>query len=170
MKKIIVIIIGALLVGAIALVLIFARPPASTNNGNTGGTGTLPSVSGTVYTAPTGDTITIGTPQGSVALKNFYASAKSISADHTSVVMQDSADYTITYYAPDSSFNILINNTPFDSIRAQAESAFVMMLGVSPSDACKLNVRVGTLASVDPTHSGQNFPLSFCTAGAFQAK
>lgn len=172
MKKIIIITIVVLLGVALALILIFGRGSQLGSGPGAGTTGTLPPVatSSFVYNPPTGPTFVLGTSRGNVVVNNFYNNAKETSADHTSVLAQETDGYNITYYAPDSSFNVLITQTPFDTVRAQAEAAFLQLLGVSKADACKLNVKIGTMASVDPTHAGQNLGLSFCSGGAFQGK
>lgn len=172
MKKLFIIIGAVVVVGLVVLLFFVAskKPPQETGSGGT--TGTLPTASGTLpaYTPPSGTTLTLGTPKGSVTVNNFYTGAKSISVDHTAVLAQETDGYNITYYAPDSSFNILITQTPFDTVRAQAEAAFLQLLGTSKTDACKLNVKVGVPVSVDPSNAGQNLGLSFCSAsGAFQA-
>lgn len=179
-KTIISIIVIAILIIGVGLFFLFGRNSTSNQSGGTasssaGTAGTLPAVSVTsttsAYNTPTGATLTIGTPKGTIAVNNFYNTAKQISAGRTSVLIAETDTYNITYYTLDSSFNILITETPFATMRAQAEAAFLAALGISQVDACKLNVAVATPYSVDPTDAEQNLGLSFCGAGgAFQAQ
>lgn len=171
MKKILIILAVVILIGVIAF-FVFRQTPSKSGVGGGGTIGTLPpAATGTsAYTPPAGDTITLGTSEGSVIVNNFYNNAVQTSVDHTAVLITQTSTYNITYYIPDSSFNILITAQPFDTIRAQAETAFLQMLGVSKADACKLNVKVGAPISVDPNNSGQNLGLSFCSGDAFQSQ
>ncbi|HVO28553.1 MAG TPA: hypothetical protein VMT81_01040 [Candidatus Paceibacterota bacterium] len=165
------IIIGTVVVIAIAAgALFFVLRGGSSPAGGGGTTGTLPPVAtGTApFTPPTGATLTIGTPEGGVVMNNFYNTTRQVSADHTAILIEQTSTYNITYYAPDSSFNILIEAAPFETVRAEAEQAFLQALGISQADACKLNVKVGTTIDVDPDYAGVNLGLSFCAAGAFQ--
>lgn len=174
MKKTTLIIIIAIVILIVAIVafLIFGQNSSNSSNGNSSSTaGTLPpAVTNVPYappsTLPSSTTLTIGTSQGSVTVDNFYTGAK-ISADRTSALIEKTSAYNITYYIPDSSFNILIEQSPFDAVREQAEAAFLQLLGISQADACKLKVKVGAPISVDPNHAGQNLGLSFCAPGTF---
>ena len=110
----------------------------------------------------------IATPSGDVAVRDFHNNPKRVSMDRTSVTIQETAAYNIAYYEPDHSFNIVVTKTPFDATRAQAEATFIQDLGISRTDACKLNVKVGAPSWVDPEHAGQNFRLSYCTEAGTQ--
>lgn len=174
MKKIIIVIAVIVIIATVILLILTHKKVASNNNaGNTGNatTGSLPSVSATTSTNnfPTGNTLTIGTPEGSVTINNFYNNAQQISVDRTSILIEQTNTYNITYYAPDSSFNILISTTPVTTVQAQAEAAFLQVLGISKNDACKLNVTIGVPESVDPNYANENIGLSFCSGSAFQA-
>lgn len=172
MKKIIIIVIIVIVIAAIAGVIFYMQAGNSGNsNPTTGGsTGALPPVAieSSTYNPPTGDKLTIGTPEGGVLVNNFYNNAQQVSEDHSSILLQEAGSYSISYYAPDSSFGILIEQTPFATVRTQAEAAFLEALGVSKTDACKLTVMVAVPYSVDPIDSTQNFGLSFCSGGAFR--
>lgn len=179
MKKIII--LGLLVLLALAAIFFFVSRQSGAP-GLGGVTGTLPaavtstpvapattstsSATGFVPSVPSGGNFVLGTAQGSVTVNNFYAGAK-ISADGTSVLVAETPAYVISYYAPDSSFNILIEQMPFATVRAEAESAFLQKLGISEQDACKLKVQVGAPIGVDPSHAGQNLGLSFCAVGTF---
>lgn len=107
-------------------------------------------------TIPAGDTIAIGTSVGNVIMNNFYKSADYIDQEQKAVVIQQASTYNIIYNISDSSFAIAITGTPFDTVREQAESAFLQKLGISQQDACKLQVWV-----FKPGQTGTR--LSFCT-------
>jgi hypothetical protein len=171
MKKILIIIAIIVIIGiAVAIFFMLQKSPSGSSGGGT--TGTLPPIAtSTPFNPPSGTTLTIGTSEGSVTVNNFYNGAPWISADHTAVLATTTDAYDITYDTKDSSFNIDIKETPFETIRPEAEAAFLRILGVSQSDACKLIVQVGTTFAVDPNYAGQNLGLSFCPSnGAFQAK
>src|SRR6185437_10471285 len=112
MKK--AIIIGLIVVVVIAgLVFLFRKPASSPTPG---GTGALPTSTPPVTTVPTstpsGTMLTIGTTQGSVQVNNFYKNPVQITPDRTSVLINDTPSYDISYYAPDSSFIISILAQP----------------------------------------------------------
>jgi uncharacterized protein YxeA len=167
MKKIIFIAIIVIVVAIIAFFIFQKNSPNVTSENSTGTPeALLPIATTSPYAPPNTAAVTIGTPEGSVTVNNFYTGAK-ISVDQTSVLVKDAPDYNITYYVPDSSFNILIEQTPFDDVRKEAEAAFLQTLDISQSDACKLKVKVGAPISVDPDHAGQNLGLSFCASSTF---
>lgn len=165
----------------IAVAVFFFIKGSSAPTGNMGGaTGTLPSPSTTTAvatatpivsppaTAPTGDTLVLGTPYGSVAMNNFYKTAE-ISSDQKTAVIQQAPAYIIDYNVIDSSFTIGILSMPFDASRRAAETALLGSLGISEQEACKLKVYEGVPASVSGSgqYVGQIFPLSFCASGTF---
>lgn len=115
---------------------------------------------------PTGGTLTIGTPRGSVTMDNFYKSAEYVDQYGQGVIVQQTSTYVIVYNIWNSSFTITIFSTPIAAARAQAEAAFLQILGISQTDACKLTVEVGVLDNIDPSQAGQNLGLSFCPASA----
>jgi hypothetical protein len=118
--------------------------------------------SGPPVSIPAGNTITIGTANGSVVINNIYKTALYIDQDLQAVVVQDNSDYLITYNISDSSFSITIFGTPVVAARNAAEGAFLSSLGVSKQDACKLTVHAGVPADAANQYVGQSFPLSFC--------
>ncbi len=172
MKKIIIIgLVGLVLVAVGIWMLLPGNPistpqPAPTPTSTPVATGTLPGVTLAPEAAfPTSTTVLIGTPKGSVEVRNFYKDFVSRSYDKTSITVAATTSYSISYYAPDGSFSISIDRPPFVAVRAAAETAFITNLGISRSDACKLKVSVGTSLSVDPNYAGKNLGLSFCGTG-----
>ncbi len=110
---------------------------------------------------PTGNTITIGTPQGSVIMKNFYKTAAIVSPGSGALIVDNPA-YDISYYTGDSSFIISLKQPLTMPTRAAASEAFIQVLGISEQDACKLKVILGVPISVDPHYAGRDLGLSFC--------
>jgi len=166
MKKIIIVIVAIvaviIIVGVVFLVIFSGNGGAGTPPNSTS-TGTLPSVTSTPPAQyPTGTVFQIGTSQGSVTVNNFYNNPVQVSQDQTSIVIAQSSTYNITYYTPDSSFNIGILQGPVSVVRPQAEAAFLAALGISQADACKLNVVIAVPYDVDPNYADQNIGLSFC--------
>jgi hypothetical protein len=173
MKKIIII-VGALVVIAVIVFIfffVFMKGGVVTPPPGSGSTGNLPPVATTTLSEhPTGPTFQMGTSAGSVTVNNFYNDPTQVSQDRTSILIAQSSTYNITYYAPDSSFNIGILKGPVPEARTAAEAAFLTALGISKADACKLNVTIGVPYDVDPSYADRNLGLSFCSGGAFQAQ
>ncbi|HEX4104173.1 MAG TPA: hypothetical protein VHZ04_01695, partial [Candidatus Paceibacterota bacterium] len=127
------------------------------------GTGTLPPVaSPTPLVTPSGSTFVIGTNQGQVPVNNFYENPDYVTTDNQTVVLTENATYTIVYNVSDSSFIISLLSTPLPAARTAAESAFLQQLGITESDACKLNVDEGVPISVSDQYPGEDLGLSFC--------
>ncbi|MGD1003729.1 MAG: hypothetical protein ABR884_04125 [Minisyncoccia bacterium] len=168
MKKIIIVIVAIVVVILIAFGVFYLIQKNAANNATVSTTGTLPPVSTSTATSsttlaiPTSTTITLGTSQGSVTVKNFYQSADYITQDQQTVAVSQTTDYVIAYNVSDSSFAIALLSTPLEAARQAAESAFLTQLGISQQDACKLTVYEGVPASVSDQYIGQNFSLSFC--------
>jgi hypothetical protein len=114
-----------------------------------------------IYHIPSSTTITIGTVNGAITVKNFYASA--LGAEDEFVVLVRNSAYEITYDTSVSSFYIGIHKGPLADVRVQAETDFMNQLQVSQLDACKLDIIEGVDASVDPSLAGQKLFLSFCS-------
>ena len=112
--------------------------------------------------APTGNTLSIGTSNGSVAMNNFYNNAAYISQADQTLVIADVSNYVITYNISDSSFGIILLSLPLETTRQIAEAGFLAALGIAQQNACKLDVREWAPANVSPQYIGQSFPLSFC--------
>lgn len=179
MKKLIIIaIVVIVVVAGIALFIFTSKQGQGPNPGlsTSSSSGALPGInegSSTIPTStvtaehPAGATLQIGTPKGTVTLNNIYNSPSQISQDGTSILVSQADGYNITYYAPDSSFNIGIWKQPVATIRAEAEAAFLTELGVSKTDACKLNVVIGVSYAVDHNYGSQNLGLSFCASSTF---
>lgn len=115
--------------------------------------------------APSGPTLAIGTPYGSVSVKNFYATSPGV-VDEGNVVVAEGDGYTITYDPLRSSFSILVATGSFNEGRPAAEAAFLSALGVSENDACKLSVSETVPYDSSNPSSGRAYPLSFCIQGA----
>ncbi|HUC31618.1 MAG TPA: hypothetical protein VMR99_02955 [Candidatus Paceibacterota bacterium] len=163
MKKIIIVLASLIALILIAFGIFLLVQKNSVSSTTPPPTGTLPPVStSTPLVVPTSTTITIGTSQGSVTVKNFYESAAYITQDQQTVAVTDTPDYVIAYNISDSSFGIALLSTPLEAARQAAESALLSALGVSQKDACKLNVYEGVPADVSDQYVGQSFPLSFC--------
>jgi hypothetical protein len=177
MKKLVIIVI-AVIVAVVALLLIFGnRYQPSQTQTPTGGTGTLPSPSVSSSSIPSGDTVLLGTSQGTVAVKNFYKEAE-IMNQNTVFLRMDSfnnaAHYDFGYNRLGSQFYIMIDAYSLaDAIkyRSAAEEDLLNTLGISEADACKLNIDL----RVNPTYifagnypsnfAQMNYGLSFCPNG-----
>ena len=112
--------------------------------------------------APKGDTIDIGTPQGTVTVKNFYRGAFMVINGTNDVVIKRTEGYDIVYLKINSSFLIQISEKPVPQETERAEKDFLEALGVSRVDACKLKVRIGVPLAVDSSYTNFDYGLSFC--------
>lgn len=162
MKKILIIIICVLVVGAVAWFIWHGynsgAPVTDTgiSSGQAAVNGLVP-----VYRVPTSTTIMMGGPRGTVRMDNFYA--KALGADDQFIVIAQNANYEATYDTDTNNFYLYIAQAPFDANRAQAESDFLALLNIDQSDACKLNVSEGFASG--SLYGSQQLPLSFCPGG-----
>jgi hypothetical protein len=124
--------------------------------------GQLPSVAVVYPDAPTGQTISLGTANGTVRVDNFYAASSTQVGEDGTLIIKQTSDYWFSYDPSDSSFWIAISGTPFAAVQQAAEQDFLTTLGVSKADACKLDVSVGVPYSAGNPLDGQSLPLSFC--------
>jgi hypothetical protein len=165
MKPRILLFIDAIIVivAVIVFVIFFSKigGNSSTVDSTVGG-GNAISIAQAYPDAPTGTTFTIGTPSGTVQVKNFYTAANTQLSDDGVLVIAQTSDYLISYDPTNSSFWVGISGTPFATVRPEAEAAFLSALGVSKSDACKLSVSVGVPYAAGNSMDGQSSPLSFC--------
>ena len=111
----------------------------------------------------TADKFSIQTPKGKVAVIDFRKHPARVTQDQQTVVIEDKTDFQIVFNVADTSFTINVNVKPFPVVRKDAEAAFLMDLGISKDDACRLSAYEGTTIHVDPNYAGRSFKLSFCT-------
>jgi len=165
-KKTIIIIFAAIVLGGIiAFFAVRLRAGSGSGSpaavaGNTTSSGVSVPMPGAPagLTAPSGNTLQIGTPHGVVTVKNFYQNI--VSSEDEFLVLQETPDYEITYDTTRSAFYIQFfpsTSTPSSAVRTAGENAFLQILGIGPSDACTVNVLEAPPA---------NSPLGLC--GAFQ--
>jgi hypothetical protein len=163
------IIVVVIVVGVVYFVLRGASPSITSTNT----TGNLPPVatpSSTVLdngtsSFPTGSTFQIGTPQGVITVNNFYKTMAYITTDNENVVLAETDDYNVDYVRAGSSFIIALTavTSSLQDVRNAAEAAFMGQLGVSESDACKLNVDEGVTDKTSQYY-GDSLGLSFCSS------
>ena len=148
----------AMLVSALYLAFGRNEPPVSAGDG--GATLQDRLQTGVSVSYPKGDFFELGTERGSVAVKNFYKTAKEIV--DAEVVLAETPDYLIVYKPLEGNFDIFIlsANNLHDLIQL-AEEKLLEQLGISREDACKLNVAV---YGANPAFGGDVRPLSFCPA------
>ncbi len=166
-KRVIIFVVAVIAVAGIAMVAVSLWNNASSGNIQENANVSTSSIAAATIPChpPTGNMFTLGTPSGNVTVNNFYNIAQSVSTDHTSILIVQTSTYNITYYIPDSSFNLLITTAPFLAARQEAETELLQILGVSRGDACKLSVRESTMPGVDAAYSGSGYGLSFCPSG-----
>lgn len=115
-----------------------------------------PTTARLVYpTHPTSETI----ESKGVEIKNPFTGAKDYTTQGDALTVK-TEDFEIVYLAKFDEFVITVNAEPFEAKRKLAESAFLKRLGISESEACKLNVSLSP-----PKKEGEltpRFGLSFC--------
>src|SRR5579872_3392616 len=112
----------------------------------------------TVALVPTGSTTTVGP----VTTTNFYKTTTPFDpqGDRT---LANSGAYSITYLPDLQQFLIVITGPGFAQNKIAAEQNLLNTLGISPTEACQLNVVVRTTLSANPDQAGQDYSLSFCS-------
>jgi hypothetical protein len=106
---------------------------------------------------------TITTQQGTVTATNFTAKAPYTYTG--GATLESAVGYAISYDSVNKVFNIVITKSPVSKYRPIAEAKFLSDLGVSQTDACKLDVTLTTTYDAAPSLFNQNFGLSFCSNG-----
>jgi len=175
-KKYIIIIAGIILVLMCIFAFLFLRtstPAPEDENAQETTPGELPAPASSTLNQPPsaemaagfpkGETLTIGTPSGSVTVKNFYP--RIVGGEENTVVILEKPTHFISYDTMDSSFWVAVAAKPFLENRAMAERDFLEVLGISQGNACRLNVVVGIPYGIDPSLNGRQFNLSFCGGG-----
>lgn len=109
-----------------------------------------------------GETIVLGTPQGSVTTKNFYRNK--VDADGGFVTIARTDDREISYEKETSTFFVSLPAGAGLEKRKEAEQALIDALGIGKDDACKLSVAVVMYErNANGQVSGGSSRLSFCT-------
>lgn len=121
----------------------------------------LGSVSDIFGTYPTGPTLAIGTPQGIVSIRNIYSADMPVN-EVQDLVFKETQDYLMVYNPLNSHFWIAITGSPFATWRAVAEKDFLVTLGISETDACRLSVTEGVIYSAGNPNDGLSFPMTSC--------
>lgn len=176
MKNIILIIVAILVIiaAAVAAFVLFrgspSPTPASSGNGGVPTSGVSANFGGVPASqampdAPKGPTLTLGTPRGSVVVKNFYLLDPKIDSDGNALLAV-TPNYFISYDTGNGSFWIAITSQPFSAWQVTAEAGFLGLLGITQKDACKLSVSEGIPYDTSNALSGRSFPLSFCPTTA----
>lgn len=155
MKKII---IGTAIVIALALIAVFFLAPHSSPLVPSSPSAVMKTTAPVpIQGAPTSTEIILGTPHGSVTMKNFYLS--SVGAEEQYIILARNNNYEITYDPGANRFYLSIAQQPYETNRTQAETDFLARLGIGKPDACKLTVAEGFA----DTQTGAS--LSFCHPG-----
>lgn len=186
MKKIIIILIIVIILAGVGIGIFFLiRPSSTTGTVTTNQAGALPAptANSSAYSdlpdyigqasriyasAPTGTYLQLGTSQGIVQVNNFYLANPPV-VDGGDIVIKQTPNYTIVYDPIESTFWLGVTGSPFATWQNAAQQDFLTTLGVSEAGACKLDVASGVVYSPGNPDDGQDFPLTFCEGGAFQA-
>ncbi len=107
--------------------------------------------------------INIPAQNGQIQTNDFHKTQVEQVAE-TSVLAR-TAGFEIVNYAVDNSFTITLSQKPLDKSRDEAEQKLLQILGVIPTEACKLKVAVFVPFSVDEKAAGIDYGLSFCPKG-----
>lgn len=112
--------------------------------------------------SPTEDTLDIQTPSGSVTVKNFYKDPE-VKTFYYGAVLAETPSYRAFYGRDYGYFVITITNDPVAKAQQEAEEMLLKRLNITASDACKLDVRIAVLPSVDPDYQKKNYAPTFCS-------
>jgi hypothetical protein len=82
--------------------------------------------------------------------------------NNTDIMLEDTPEFSISFYKPDQSFAISIMSKNFGDSRQKSEKRFLEILGISSKEACNLKVTLGTPVFVNAEYAGGNYGLSFC--------
>lgn len=167
MKKII---IAVLIIGIIIiLVLLFLRKPSSVPSTavptpasiTESPTPIIPLSPIPEVTTDPSQKITIG----NVIMTDFYQAPREITADGN-VLIDETDSFGIIYYPRTQVFHISVTASPFETVRKTAEQSFLKTLGITSTNACKLNVEIATPFWANKEESGAIYPMSFCGIGS----
>ncbi len=148
----------------------FAGKSAGNPDISAGPSGGLPAASSSVSAdfwnnKPTTPTFVLQGAQGSVTVKNFYLANPEKGGTRPEVdegdvvILVRAKDYFISYDELNNDFWVAVTGSPAEQARAEAETGFLAILGISKQDACRLTVSVGSSAA-----GSVSGPLSFCGA------
>lgn len=102
----------------------------------------------------------IGTPTGSVSVRNFYPDA--IDQEENSLVLYQREAYFIVYDMQNNGFWINISADIFDEERAKAEARLMTILDINQTEACRLDITVASTYTADPVLYRSPRKPSFC--------
>jgi hypothetical protein len=165
-RRIIFIVLAVLLViGLVVVIIIKKRAPVlvpsqnAVNQGQASSTTQLPVVD-QINPFPNEDRFDIGTPFGTISIKNIYPMV--IDDNEGTLTLYEREGFYIAYEAASSRFDVSIKGNKFDEERPIAEQRFLNLLDISQTDACKLTVFVETQYNPDPALYRAPQKLSFC--------
>ena len=133
--------------------------------------GQIPDSEPTPITYPTptptlgSETLMINTPSGQVEINDVLLNPEKVLSGGWGVVVKRTSQYSMVYYEADQGFVISIEDTDVEAARTAVESVFLTTLGISESDACKLNVSLSVPRDINFDLAGKNYRLSFCPNG-----
>lgn len=96
-----------------------------------------------------------------VPVNDFFKTGKTVNKNGD-VLITDNDQFQILYLKPFNQFLISILSPSYEEARIKAERQFLLSLGISMDEACRLNVRLNTPQFVNPELAGRDYPLSFC--------
>lgn len=161
--KIALVILAILLIGALGFWLV-VRQTTPTTTPSTEPSGEQPTTTNFALPATTDDKMFLPLENGSLEVNNIYKDPIA-SLEENGVDFAQSPDYAIAFYPDNQGFIITITNPEIQAARDSAEIAFLMELGITQEEACKLNVSLSVPFSINQQNAGQEFGLSFCPNG-----
>jgi hypothetical protein len=97
----------------------------------------------------------------SIPVNNFIATATK-KEDGLLLLVEVPQSYTITYTPSIAKFEVSITGADFNSLRKTAEQNLLDILGVSPQQACKLNIGVSVAYAINPYYATIERQPQFC--------
>ena len=116
---------------------------------------------------PKEPTINVSTKdsKSSVSVKNYYTDPSATVIDEKDVIMETNDDFDILAYHYNNERSFLIylkqSDTPIETVRQNAENAFIEKLGTPKEQACLLVVSLSLAEDIEGSTT-DNYGLSFC--------
>jgi len=105
------------------------------------------------------------TLSGLVTINNILLKPEKVYAGNYGVLVRRTPYYSLAYYYEDDFFAIALMDQNVWNARVEAEWDLLTTLGITPQNACKLNVSLMIPSSVNFELAGKNYRLSFCPNG-----
>lgn len=111
------------------------------------------------------ETVTVNEPVAQLRLSDgtVLRNVEAVSADGNILIARETQKYQVVYLQKFRRFLISISGSPFETVRAEAEQAFLRRVSAgSQEDACARDVQIIAAPFAYPDRQNQTYRLSFC--------